>query len=922
MIRLYGLQTEHLEEPMGIDAANPRFGWKIDSSEPNVLQESYRIVVREGLKVLWDSGEVFSRECQNVCYQGKKLRSRQKLEWEVSVKAAGKRGKAKSKFEMGLLEISDWKARWIAPDEKEIKPLRKVEEGCRPAPYLRKEFEVRRGLKSARIYQTAHGIYRYWINGEECTEARFTPGNTSYYRRLQYQTDDITKALKQGKNCWTVIIGDGWWRGACGSFSIRNNYGTEAEYLGQIELKYEDGTMETVYSDKSFLYTTGGLLQSDMKLGTVYDAFLEPESWKEADTAICPMSWKSVNMKKYEPCDYENLIAQSSPPVKEQECFEGRSFIDSAGDRCVDFGQNIAGYVRMKFRKCCAGQKITIEHGEALWEGHFDNSNIFIRETSLHQMFQEVIYYAKGSGEECYSAEFSVCGFRYIRITGYEGEILPGDFTAVSVYSDLEQTGEFSCSSPLINQLFHNTVWSQKSNFLDVPTDCPTRERSAYTGDAQVYCKTAADLMDVYAFFEKWMKELRAEQASDGQVPTIMPAISFHSEQCRQEFLERMADSPETEFLRKAISGGQIGEPQILDGSAGWGDAAVLIPYTMYLCYGDKKILEEQYESAKRWVAYMQEHAAKKNPLYENEERYHTKTFDRIDAEYIWDTDFHWGEWSEPAFVERTLPADFIDEKCRVGEPAVATAYFAYSAEILGKIAQAIGREEDAKFYLHLSEKIKILYDKYLIREDGQVRYTEENRQAPYVRVLAFGLCSEEKKKLVLKKLKEAVIYSNYHLNTGFLSTGLLLPILVKYGMKEEAYRILEQETAPSWLYPVVNGATTIYESWDGVQNYFGSFNHYSFGAVCDFLFQQTCGIRLDEKAPGYCHVILEPVIGGTLTWAGASIETGYGKISSSWEKMNDKIRYVFEVPANTTASIRLNGVTEEVGSGIYEYWE
>lgn len=910
MLELYDLTTEHLSNPIGIDADNPRFSWKIRSSRKNVRQYSWRIKVSDGHKLMWDSGEHIGDQSQNIIYAGKKLHSRQRLVWSVHISDGTEAAENTARFEMGIMSPDEWKCTWIEPEDK-------IDSNSfSPAPYLRKTFMVKDGLISARAYQTAHGIYRYWVNGRSCTERRFAPGNTSYYGRLQYQSDDITQYLAKGENVWSVCLGDGWWRGACGAFDVRNNYGKKVQFFGQLVLEYEDGTVEYVISDERFRTSTGGYLQTDMKIGTVFDAEKEPKGWKIP--GFDDSEWKYVQRASNDVPDNKILVAEQSPYCREKEQYAGHAFVDAAGDTVIDFGKNIAGYVRMKLHHLKPGQIITLEHGEILVDGKFDTCNI-VQGTSIYKDFQKVTYHAQGKEEEEFVPEYSIFGFRYVRVRGYGGKIEPGDFTAIAVYSDLRVTGKFSCSEPLLNRLYENALNSQKSNFLDVPTDCPTRERSPYTGDAQVYCRTASEMMDVYSFFEKWMKELEYEKADNGQVPSIMPCISFHSKQNKEEFLDKIRSEKGLEFLIAALEEGELGKSKTLDGSAGWGDAAVIIPWTMYLCYGDRKIVENQYATAKAWVGYMIRHASRPNELYASESQYHTKTYeDHLDAEYIWDTDFHWGEWSEPEFVEKTLPVNFVEEKVKYGEPAVATAYLKYSAELLSKMADILGKTKDAAYYKEYSRRTAEIYERHLIREDGSIKYTEQGKQAPYVRALKFGLC-KKKKESVKKQLLKNIRRTDYHLNTGFLSTGFLLNVLADEGESEAAYRILEQTSAPSWLYPIINGATAMLESWDGVQKNFGSFNHYAFGAVCDFLFQYIAGIRPCDEVPGYKKIRLEPVPGGTLTEAAAEYESIYGTIYSSWKIEGEKIKFQFEIPANIEAEIVLpNGETYQRGSGKY----
>ncbi len=504
-MRIYDLKTEYRREPIGLDAANPRFSWKLESDKKNVVQSSYQILAyadEGGKSVLWDSGVVGSDKSQHVRWEGPELNSAKRVYWKVRITADGESAESEmTYFEMGLLREEDWHAKWIEP-EGEIDF-----QAFQPAPYLRKTFRVREGLRSARIYQTAHGLYDFWINGKQGTEEKFKPGFTSYSGRIQYQAYDITELLLPGENVWSVILGDGWWRGTIGGMS-RNNWGYKLHFLGQIILAYEDGSREYVCSDESFKAVTGGILVCDMKAGETFCAEKEPEGWKKA--GFNDHEWKSVHVAKGQFCQNELLVPSRSVPVVEKERFSCKTFRDAEGSLILDFGQNIAGYVKMRLRNCKRGQEVVLVHGEDIKDGAFSVENLFA-EMFTEERFQQVRYVAEGEAEEIYCPTFSVFGFRYVKVAGYEEEIKPGDFVAVAVYSDLEETGDFSCSNPLVNQLVKNSRWSQKGNYLDVPTDCPTRERSPWTGDSQVYCRTAADFMNVYPFFEKWMQDFNLD---------------------------------------------------------------------------------------------------------------------------------------------------------------------------------------------------------------------------------------------------------------------------------------------------------------------------------------------------------------------------------------------------------------------------
>lgn len=894
MLEIYDLRTEYRQDPLGIDAEKPRLSWKIKSSASNVMQTAYRIIASSdpaGHDVIWDSGRIPGDASQHVPWAGPALSSGEKIYWRVRVEAGQAAALSPlASFEMGLLHPSDWKAEWIEAED-EVDP-----DAYKPAPYLRKEFDVRAGLVKARIYQSAHGLYEFWINGQRGAQDVFKPGFTSYYARTQYQAYDITSLLVPGRDCWAVALGDGWWRGTTGGIT-RNNFGYKVSFIGQLVLTYADGTTEVIASDRSFRTATGGLLKSDMKEGDLYDARLEPSGWKQA--GFDDSGWKSAHAESEGHGDVRTLIASRSVPVREHEAFNATVLVTPNGETVLDFGQNIAGYVRMKLRGGRPGQMVTLVHGEALDEnGNLTQKNI--QQIRPGTRLQMVEYVMKGEEEEEYCPLFAIFGFRYVLIKGYTGEILPGDFTAVAVYSALEETGQFTCSHPLINQLVSNCRWSQKGNYMDVPTDCPTRERSPWTGDSQIYVRTATYLMNVYPFFEKWLLDLNVEQFASGKVANTVPStISVHNpvEWKRQrEKIDAVSDPTIKMVMQMAM--GDLENGSLADGSSGWGDTATITPYTLYLCYGDPRILENQYGAAKKWVDYIAREAEKANPIYADLEYYR----DPDDAKYVWDTGYHWGEWLEPDVALPPGP-EGIMQLYRHPPYAVATMYYFYSASLVSRMAAILGRREDEAKYRAIAENVKRVYNKYFIRDDGTIT---EGRQAPNVRALAFGLVDETKKKAVAAKLAQMVAENGCRLNTGFLATPFLLHALADNGYVELAFKVLEQEQSPSWLFNVKAGATTILEDWQGFEKCAGSFNHYSFGAVCDFLFAGIAGIRPEIDKPGYKHFLLRPTVGGTLTEAHARYESLYGPIESSWKRDGETVSYVFVVPANTSATIML----------------
>ena len=761
MLEITDLKTEYLVDPLGIDAAAPRFSWKLKSDRRGVRQTGFRIrAVDRGREntVLWDccsleedseendsngngndgNGKSHERsDSQRIRYAGRPLTSRQQVSWQVEVTAVDENGAVETAiseqagFEMGLLQKTDWVGRWLEPED-EADP-----EVDKPALYLRKCFFVKPGLKRARIYQTAHGLYHFWLNGMSGTEDCFKPGLTSYYHRIQYQAYDITRFLREGDNCWAVVLSDGWWRGATGG-TVRNNFGYKLHFLGQIELFYEDGTTALIGSDESFRWSTGGLLASDMQMGDCYDAGKEPEGWK--NSCFDDSAWKRVHLAgQGDTFDHTDarLIASASVPVREMETFPAKVFTDQNGKTVLDFGQNIAGYVRMKLRSTQPGQTIHLTHGEALKKGCFSVENINQLAYQADH-FQEIFYICRGDGMEEYCPRFSVFGFRYVMLEGYEKEsIQEGDFTAVAVYSAMEETGHFTCSHTLINKLVHNSLWSQKGNFLDVAVDCPTRERNAWTGDAQIYARTASLFMDTYSFYEKWLQDQTIEQYDSGKVGITFPSTSsVHN----PEELARVKKSNPLAALAGPAGNGSIGEDAV-----GWGDSAVWIPFMVYLSFGDRRILDNQYETGRKWLEFELASARVHNPKYEGQPQYHHVGEDgTLDGEYIYDTNFQYGEWNEA--IEKTPREQqemmqmlaragkegksILEILAKDGKPEVATAYMYRSAMAVSCMAQILGKVKEAAHYAAIAHRIKDVYCTYLIGDGGII---EKGHQAPYV---------------------------------------------------------------------------------------------------------------------------------------------------------------------------------------------
>ncbi|WEK20412.1 MAG: family 78 glycoside hydrolase catalytic domain [Candidatus Pedobacter colombiensis] len=726
-----------------------------------------------------------------------------------------------------------WKAKWIEAGYTE-------DLVSRPAQYFKKDFVLAKKVVSAKVYVTSHGMYEAEINGSRVGDAYLTPGWTSYAKRLQYQVYDVARLLKEGGNTIQVTLGDGWYRGVIGYEQKNNFYGKTQALLFQMELGYADGTRELVLSDGSWKSAGGPIRYSELYKGEMIDGRM----------AVGP--WFGVQEKDY---GYSNLVPTENEPVRKQERFKPVKLLTTPkGEQVIDFGQNLVGWVRIKARGT-AGLVISLEHAEVLDKaGNFYTDNLRSAKASA-------TYVLSGKGEESFEPHFTFFGFRYVKVTGYPGPLRPEDFTAVALYSDMKPTGTFECSNPLLNQLQHNISWSQRGNFVDVPTDCPQRdERLGWTGDAQVFSATAAFNFDVSRFFSKWLKDVAVDQRADGAVTAVVPDIL-----------------------------GGFG------GATGWGDVATVVPWNMYMAYGDRKVLEEQYGSMKAWVGFMEKNS----------------------TGGLWAKGYHFGDWLSYRTTDDD-PTDAITDKY-----LIAQCFFAHSAQLMINTAKVLVKTEDISRYEALLARIKAAFVKEYVTSSGRLM---SNTQTAYVLALQFNLLPESMRASAAGYLVENIRKYNNHLTTGFLGTPYICHVLSRFGYKDVAYTLLLQESYPSWLYPVKMGATTIWERWDGIkpdgsfQNPgMNSFNHYAYGAIGDWMYKNIAGIAPLE--PGYKKILIRPQMGGGLTWAKGSYLSRYGRITVFWKLESTRVLMDVEVPPSTTAVVEVPGVgSRDVGPGKYKF--
>ena len=832
------LKIDQLTEPLGLQNRKPRLSWICDAG---MKQTAYQVRLSVSGEERYDSGKV---ETSSMFAQLPDIaKDRERV--SVSLVLWDENGipgeESVTSYEMG---ISQWKAKWINPELTAVKERQ-------PASVLRREFKVEK-TGEARLYITSHGLYEAEINGERAGNFVLAPGTDDYKKRLQYQVYDVTGMLREGDNTIRVTVGDGWYRGNNGIDGENHLFGDDIALLCQLEL---DGEPVLVSDEFWFASQDGPIRFTDLEIGEAYDARKEEIS-----------TWHDVRVEDY---DMSVLVCSDEVPITEHETFEGKRIETPDGSVVYDFGQNLAGYTAFEL-DAREGQKLVIWHGETLdGEGNFTQANIDPGKRNKNGGIPQKIVYTCKEGKNIYKPTFSIFGFRYIKVET-EADLSQAKFTSIAVYSDMEKTGSFSCSNEEVNQLFHNSMWSMNSNFVDIPTDCPQRERSGWTGDAGVFVKTGSILRDSYSVFRKWLTECRIAQRKDGLVRNIAPRIN----------------DPDKGYSR------------ILDGSTGWGDAIVIVPWTLYVMSGDARILEENYDAMVRWVGFETKLASKKK----------LKDLFRKDplGKYVIEKGFHWGEWCEPD-VDNGVQ---LKNNFTKGAPKSATAYFFYSAKLLSQAAEVLGKKSDAEKYAKLAGKIREAYlDRFT--NDGLV---ESERQCDYVRPLEFGLLDREEENAA--KLNELVVKKDYHLNTGFLSTPFLCPVLCRYGYTETAYKLLLQDTNPSWLYSVRKGATTIWESWNGIEDGGNaSLNHYSYGAVSGWLISGVCGISVEDG-----QLTLQPCPDPQLGWAKASYASSLGTVESSWRYEDGRVRYEFTVPANTEAKLILpGGETRTLGWGKHE---
>lgn len=856
------LRCEHKPNPLGLDTPEPRLSWWVTDDRPNAVQSAYQVEVytdESGQTLKWNTGKVESDESVGIVYAGPELGTGERLHWRVRTWDSHDEASPWSEmawFEMALMEPNDWRAAWIGhPPRFTNRP--------QPAVYLREDLNLGASIKRARLYISARGIFEAQINGQPVSEDVFAPGWTDYSLRNQYMTYDVTSLLQEGENAVGLILADGWHNGNLKWAGSRNWYGDDTSVIAQMVIDLDGGERVFLATGSEWRVATGPIVESDFYNGEKYDARSELGDWSMP--GYDESKWLAPRL---EDADTGMLVAKVIQPVRRQEVLPAQSIRRADnGEWIFDFGQNIVGWTRLRARGKLGGS-VQLRFAEML----NPDGTLYVDNLRSAEAVDRYTFAAKGREEEGWNRKFhgnyeewepkfTFHGFRYAGITGLDYEPDAETLEAVVLNTDAPMTGEFECSNPLLNRLQSNIVWGQKGNYLEVPTDCPQRdERLGWTGDAQVFVRTATFNMEIQPFFEKWMADMRDAQQPNGQVPVIIPR------------LDDKGSSP------------------------AWSDAVTICPWTIYDRYGNERILAENLGAMADWVDYQESSS----------------------DDLIWPSKDAWGGFGDWLAIDAPTPGEAPTPKNLIG-----TAHFANSATLTAKAAEVVGDTNRAQHYRDLAERVRQAFRKEFVNRDGTLK---KETQTGYLLALAFDMLEENQREKAVERLIADIESRGWHLSTGFVGTGLLMPTLSEVGRNDVAYRILMQETYPGWLYSIRQGATTMWERWNSYthEDGFGpvsmnSFNHYAYGAVGEWMYSVIGGI--DNIEPGFKKIRIRPLPGGGLNSARASLESPYGLISTSWNVKGQGFKLEATIPPNTTAVVELpDGKRHEVGSGHHSF--
>ncbi len=891
------LRTEYLVNPLGLDTTAPRLQWQLVSDARGAKQTAYRILVASTAQQLarqqgdlWDSGKVVSDASTQIAYAGKPLTSGQACWWKVQVwdqRNKVSRWSDPAHWSMGLLQPGDWKAQWISYRDDAPLHTNRASLFLPPARHYRKEFAAAKAVKRAMIYVSALGLVDLHLNGKPISDSFFEPGWADYQKRAYYRAHDVTRQLQAGENCLGAVVADGWFAGYVGYGLLvgygpnkvgRYFYGKTPAFIAQLEIEYADGSRESIGTDTSWQVNHDGpTREADLIMGEAFDARRADANWC---TVLGARNWhwasairaedngstKAVFSDNRGPREVElgfqrppKLQAYAAQPVRVTEELKIRHITEpQPGVYVFNLGQNFAGIIRLRV-KGPAGTRLQIRYGEML---HPDGR---LMTENLRKARATDFYTLSGDPNgETWAPRFTYHGFQFVEITGLPTKPSLDTMTGLVLHNDTPLAGEFACSDPVLTRFWKNTQWTQRANFLEMPTDCPQRdERLGWMGDAQIYVRTASYNADVAAFFTKWLDDLVEAQLNDGPYPDYCPYPMGHGAKDQ-------------------------------NWGTAWTDAGIICPYTIWQVYGDTRLIEKNWDSMTRFMAWRKQRA----------------------PEFHGGTDGNtWGDWLN---VDEPTPIEFVD-----------AAYFKHDADLMARMARAIGRQQEADDYAALARNIAAQFAKDYQNPDGTLKV---NTQTAHVLALAFRLTPEASSHGIAGKLAERIAKNDFRMATGFLGTKPLLPVLSATGQNDLACRLFQSRRFPSWGYEVVNGATSVWERWDsytkehgfngadGTQNAaMNSFSHYSFGAVMEWGFRTLAGI--DTDGPGFKQIIIHPhppTPGSnpeqkSIDWVKAHYDSIHGRIISNWRWHEARFELETTIPANTTAKVYLPVAGPEV---------
>ncbi|MCP4312929.1 MAG: family 78 glycoside hydrolase catalytic domain [Bacteroidetes bacterium] len=847
-LQVENLRVEYKEKPLGIDVDEPRLSWMLEGEGRNRFQTAYQIVVASSKQKLasgewdvWNSKKVNSDATNQIVYGGTRLQSGTPYYWKVRVwdeNDLASDWSDESIWSMGMLNYSDWKGIFISlgaghftghPHEGLYLP---------PARYLRKAFNLDKPVKRATAYTTALGVYEFRLNGDKVGDQYLLPGWTDYRKRLYYQAFDLTDALVQGENVVGAVVADGWYAGYVGfallnkQDRVRDLYGNNPAFMGQLIIEYEDGSKEIIASDPSWKASLGAIQEADIIMGERHDARLEQQGWDAP--GFDAGSW---NTPKLYPYPEGRLQAYPGTLIRERERLAAQSVTEpEPGIYVIDLGKNIAGIAELKVEGP-EGTAVQLKYGEML------NADGTVMTENLRLARATDTYILKGEGVEVWQPKFTYHGFQYVELSGFPGKPGLDAITGIVLSSTALDASTFSCSNEMNNTLYRNIRTTQSANFIDIPTDCPQRdERLGWTGDAQIYCRSASYNADVAAFFTKYAIDLDDSQRWYGAYPNFSP----------------------------------FGYSRLTQYSPAWMEAGVIIPYNNYQVYGDTRIIEYMYPGMQRFMEF--EADASSGYLRPG-------------------GGSNWGDWLS---LDEVTSDDFI-----------ASAYYAYCAELMQEMAHALGKEKDAKHYQVLLENIQKAFAGKYILDNG---HTSEETQTSYALALYFNLYPEELAQKGADRLVEKITQNGNRFATGFLGTKHVMLVLAKYSYDDLAYKLFKQTEYPSWGYSVVNGSTSIWERWNSytkdadknsqINMKMNSFSHYAFGSVTEWMFIN--GLGIDTEGPGFKRITIKPSVSAEMEFMKGSYQSINGTIASAWELKGKKLGLRVEIPVNTTARIHI----------------